>query len=285
MTYTKDYLDKLNHVKLLIDEADAVVIGAGSGLSTSAGLDYSYDRFSSLFPDFIEKYKYNHMYHAAFQEYDSLEEHFAYWSRHIYYNRYEFKDNGTYRCLYNLIKDKNYFVLTTNADHLFVKNNFDKDRLFYTQGNYGLWQCSVPCHNNTYDNFELVSEMINTQVDMKIPTDLIPYCPKCGELMTTNLRKDDTFVEDEGWHKASLCYSNFINDNKNKKVLFLELGVGLNTPGIIKYPFWNMCYQNVQSNYVVVGLDHAVIPNEIIDRSLSFEEDISEFLNILKDCN
>lgn len=281
MKSTKDCLDKIKKFKLLLEQYDTVIVGAGSGLSTASGLDYSLNRFGKLFPDFISKYGYSHMYHAAFNEYESVEEHFAYWSRHIFYNRYDFVDNGLYNKIYELISKKDYFVVTTNADHLFQKNGFDKNRLFYMQGDYGLFQCSVPCHDATYDNAQIIQDMVNQQVDLKIPSNLIPTCKKCGAVMTTNLRKDHTFVEDDGWHIANERYNKFIENNNKSKVLFLEFGVGPNTPGIIKYPFWNLVYKNDNAFYITVGLEHSVVPSEIIDRSLSFDMDINEFMELL----
>ena len=205
------------------------------------------------FSDFIEKYGFEDMYSGGFYPFESLEEHWAYWSRYILINRYMDCDNGTYQKLFELIKDKDYFVLTTNVDHQFQKAGFDKQRLFYTQGDYGLFQCSKPCHRATYDNEEVVREMLKQQKDMKIPTALIPHCPVCGKPMTMNLRADDTFVQDDGWYRAAERYSEFLRRHKETKMLLLELGVGMNTPGIIKYPFWQMAAQNPNAYYVSIN--------------------------------
>ncbi len=240
---------------------------------------YSGARFERLFSDFIKRYNLTDMYSAAFYRHKTPEEHWAYWSMHIYHNRYAPKLNSLYADLFELMKDKNYFVITTNADHLFLKNDFDKRRLFYTQGDYGLFQCSVPCHEETYDNERTIHEMVERQTELKIPTELIPYCPVCGREMTVNLRVDGTFVQDDGWYAASKRYVDFIESTKGKRVLFLELGVGYNTPGIIKYPFWEMCYQNKNSSYVCVTLDDAQYPKEIADRAFVISEDIKKVVS------
>ncbi len=269
-------IDKLKQV---LNSCDAVVIGAGAGLSASAGLLYSGERFEKNFPDFIEKYGLTDMYSSAFYPFKTPEELWAYWSRHIFLNRYQEEKNEVYTDLFNIVKNKEYFVITTNADHLFIKNGFDKQRLFYTQGDYGLWQCSTPCHEKTYDNKNTVLEMVKRQRDMKIPSDLIPYCPKCNKPMMMNLRIDVRFVEEDGWHKALKRYQTFIN--KHKKILYLELGIGDNTPSIIKYPFWQMTHKNKDSFYVCMNLNYAYIPEEIEKRSICFTADIAQTLKLL----
>ncbi len=220
-----------------IAAVDAVVVGAGAGLSTSAGFTYSGERFQKYFADFIETYGFSDMYSAGFYPFKTLEERWAYWSRHIWYNRYVPAPKDTYAKLAQLLAGKNFFVLTTNVDHQFQLAGFPKDRLFYTQGDYGLWQCSQPCHENTYDNYETVKLMVETQRDMRVSSELVPHCPRCGEPMSMNLRADHTFVEDAGWHRAAQRYQDFMAAHRADKVLYLELGVGANTPGIIKYPF------------------------------------------------
>ena len=241
---TEDYSEGIGRLAEAVKEADAVVIGAGSGLSTSAGLTYSGERFEKYFGDFIAKYHIWDMYSGGFYPYPDLEEYWAWWSRHIYYNRYVDALEPVYPNLHEVVKDKDYFVLTTNVDHQFQKAGFDKKWLFYTQGDYGLWQCSKSCHQKTYDNEDVVRRMISEQKDMKISTELIPKCPVCGAPMTMNLRCDGTFVQDEGWYAASGRYDDFIRRHKETRILFLELGVGGNTPVIIKYPFWQMTAAN-----------------------------------------
>ena len=281
MTSTKSCADDLQRLYRLLREADAVMIGAGAGLSTAAGLTYTGPRFQNHFSDFIEKYGFKDMYSGGFYPFSSLEEHWAYWSRYVFINRYADHANGTYERLLELVGGMDYFVLTTNVDHQFQKAGFDKHRLFYTQGDYGLFQCSAPCHKITYDNETSIREMIAEQKDMKIPSELIPYCPICGRPMTMNLRADDTFVQDEGWYLANQRYKDFIRRHEGLNVLFLELGVGMNTPGIIKYPFWQMTYQNPKAVYACVNLGEAFAPKEIAERAICIDGDIGEVLECL----
>ncbi len=268
-------------MKKKIENADAVVIGAGAGLSTSAGFTYSGKRFEDNFADFIEKYGFKDMYSAGFYPYKTLEEHWAYWSRYIFINRYQNAPKSVYSDLYNLVKNKNYFVLTTNVDHCFQKASFDKHKLFYTQGDYGLWQCGEPCHDKTYDNEAIVKKMVEEQENMRIPSGLIPHCPVCGAPMSMNLRADSTFVEDSGWHTAAKRYQDFIRRHKGLNILYLELGVGGNTPGIIKYPFWQMTYNNPNAAYVCINLSEAYIPTEIREQSVCIGNDIGDVLKQL----
>ena len=282
-----------------LDEADAVLIGVGAGMSTSAGFTYDGDRFRENFADFEEKYGFHDMYTGGFYPYDTQEEHWAYWSRYIYINRYMDAPKPVYRELYDLVKDKDYFVLTTNVDHCFQKAGFDKHRLFYTQGDYGLFQCSVPCHKETYDNTEIIRKMIEAQgyviaesgeinlpegivPKMEIPSELVPHCPKCGKPMSMNLRADDTFVEDEGWHKAAQRYSDFLRRHQNMKVLFLEAAVGFNTPTIVKYSFWRMAYEWEDAVYACLNYGEAFAPDEIKKKSICINGDIGAILKKLK---
>ena len=278
---TENYSEGIGRLKEAVKETDAVMIGAGSGLSASAGFTYSGERFEKYFGDFIAKYHIRDMYSGGFYTYPALEEYWAWWSRHIYYNRYVDAPRPVYPALYELVKDKDYFVLTTNVDHQFQKAGFDKKRLFYTQGDYGLWQCSKPCHQKTYDNEDAVQKMITEQRDMKIPTELIPKCPVCGAPMTMNLRCDGTFVQDEGWYAASERYNDFICRHKETHILFLELGVGGNTPGIVKFSFWRMTAENPKATYACVNLGEACAPTEIRHRSIYINADIGKVLEQL----
>lgn len=278
---TKNYSEQIKKIKEELKNADAVVIGAGAGLSTAAGFTYSGERFQKNFSDFAEKYGITDMYSGGFYPFPSLEVFWAWWSRHILINRYQKSPKPVYEKLLSLVKDKDYFVLTTNVDHCFQKAGFDKKRLFYTQGDYGLFQCSRACHDKTYDNRNIVMRMVSEQEDMRVPSELVPRCPVCGEPMTTNLRCDDKFVEDEGWHKAAERYSEFIRRHKDLRVLYLELGVGNNTPVIIKYPFWEMTAKNKNATYACINLGESVCPVEFEDRSVCIDEDINKVLDDL----
>ncbi len=286
----KDEIEVLRHA---LDTADAVVIGAGSGLSTAAGFTYSGERFQKYFADFIEMYHFKDMYSGGFYPFSSLEEHWAYWSRYIYINRYMDAPKPVYEELFRLVKDKDYFVLTTNVDHCFQKAGFDKERLFYTQGDYGLFQCSKPCRQETFDNEEAVRRMAEAQgyqiapggslilpetPSMRIPAELVPRCPHCGRPMTMNLRSDGTFVEDEGWHSAAKRYETFMENHRGQKVVFLELGVGYNTPGIIKYNFWQYAYNWQHAFYACINKGQAQVPTEIKEKSVGIDGDIGEVL-------
>ena len=279
---TKGCCDTLQRLKQEIQTADAILIGAGAGLSTSAGFTYTGKRFTDTFADFISKYGFRDMYSGGFYPFETLEEHWAYWSRYIYINRYQDAPKDTYADLLALVQGKDYFVLTTNVDHCFQKAGFDKHRLFYTQGDYGLWQCSRPCHDKTYDNEAVIRKMVAEQKDMRVPSELVPRCPVCGAPMSMNLRADSTFVEDEGWHQAAARYQDFVRRHEGMRVLYLELGVGMNTPGIIKYPFWKMVYQNPKATYACVNLSEAYCPAEIRKRSICIDEDIDKVLKKLR---
>ena len=279
---TKSCCDTLQRLKHEIRTADAILIGAGAGLSTSAGFTYTGKRFTDTFADFISKYGFRDMYSGGFYPFETLEEHWAYWSRYIYINRYQDAPKDTYADLLALVQGKDYFVLTTNVDHCFQKAGFDKHRLFYTQGDYGLWQCSRPCHDKTYDNEAVIRKMVAEQKDMRVPSELVPRCPVCGAPMSMNLRADATFVEDEGWHRAAERYQDFVRRHEGMRVLYLELGVGMNTPGIIKYPFWKMVYQNPKATYACVNLSEAYCPAEIRKRSICIDEDIGKVLKKLR---
>ena len=312
---------KDNHLKIQeaaekIKEADAVIIGSGAGLSTSAGFAYTGERFQKYFGDFGKKYGFSDMYSGGFYPYQTLEENWAYWSRYIYINRYMKAPKPVYEFLYQLVDGrmdgdissqpkKDYFVITTNVDHQFQKAGFEKERMFYTQGDYGLWQCSKPCHSRTYDNKEKIVKMVLAQgfaigergellspqtgdgqtdfgqLHMQIPSDLVPYCPVCGEPMSMNLRADDTFVEDEGWRAAAERYTDFLHRYADQRVVFLEVGVGYNTPGIIKYPFWQMTANNPEAVYICLNYKDAGAPAQIKDQSICMDGDACEMIEAL----
>ena len=271
----------IEHLKHALNDADTVIIGAGAGLSTAAGLTYSGERYEQHFADFENKYHFGDMYSGYFHHYPTTEEMWAFLSRLVYYNRYDIPPLKVYTDLFELVKSKDYFVLTTNVDHQFQNAGFDNNRLFYTQGDYGLWQCSKPCSQTTYDNEETIRKMLSQQKDMKIPSELLPKCPKCGAPLTMNLRADDKFVEDEGWHAASNRYHDFLKSHSDKKVLYLELGVGHNTPGIIKFPFWRFAQANPKATYACINLDESFGPKDLYDRCILIDGDIAEVLNQL----
>lgn len=272
---------QIERLKTALQECDAVVIGAGAGLSTSAGFEYTGERFEKYFSDFAGKYGIRDMYSGGFYPFPAKEEFWAYWSRYIFINRYMDAPKPVYENLLKLVQGKDYFVITTNVDHCFQKAGFDKKRLFYTQGDYGLFQCSEPCCDETFDNEAAIREMVDRQRDMRIPSELIPRCPHCGRPMTLNLRSDDSFVEDEGWHRAAERYENFLRTRAGQRILFLELGVGYNTPVIIKYPFWQMTAKNPAAVYACINKGQAICPNEIENRSLCIDADIGNTLSLI----
>ena len=280
---TKSCSEQLERLKAALQDCDAVVIGAGSGLSAAAGFTYAGERFEQHFSDFAQKYGIRDMYSGGFYPFPTQEEFWAYWSRYIYINRYLDAPKPVYDNLLKLVADKDYFVITTNVDHCFQKAGFDKKRLFYTQGDYGLFQCSEPCCQETFDNEAVIRQMMERQEDMKIPTELLPVCPHCGKPLTMNLRSDDGFVEDEGWHRAAGRYENFLRVRAGQKTLFLELGVGYNTPVIIKYPFWQMTAKNPNAIYACINQGQAVCPQEIEQRSICMDADIGQALQNLSD--
>ena len=280
---TKGCSEPMEQLKAALQDSDAVVIGAGSGLSTAAGFIYTGERFETYFSDFARKYGFRDMYSGGFYPFDTLDEYWAYWSRYIYINRYQDAPKPVYEDLFKLVQDKDYFVITTNVDHCFQKAGFDKKRLFYTQGDYGLFQCSEPCCQETFDNEAVICEMVKRQENMKIPTELLPTCPHCGKPLTMNLRCDDTFVEDEGWHRAAERYENFLRTRADEKILFLELGVGYNTPVIIKYPFWQMTAKNPNAIYTCINQGQAACPPEIKKQSICMDADIGQVLHSLSD--
>ena len=275
---TKSCSEPMERLKAALQDCDAVVIGAGAGLSTAAGFTYTGERFEKYFSDFAAKYGIQDMYSGGFFPFATPEEHWAYWSRYIYINRYMDAPKPVYDAILKLVQDKDYFVITTNVDHCFQKAGFDKKRLFYTQGDYGLFQCSEPCCQKTFDNEAVILEMVKRQENMKIPSELLSVCPHCGKPLTMNLRSDDKFVEDEGWHRAAERYENFLRTRAGGKILFLELGVGYNTPVIIKYPFWQMTAKNPNAIYACINQGQAVCPQEIEKQSICIGKDISGVL-------
>ena len=289
---------KIQELKERIGRADAVIIGAGAGLSTAAGFVYTGERFDRYFSDFSRKYGFRDMYSGGFYPYRTQEEFWAYWSRYIWINRYTEASESTYADLFRLVRGKDYFVLTTNVDHCFQKAGFDKKRLFYTQGDYGLFQCSLPCCKKTWDNEAAIRSMVLSQgfvvgadnelvlpggktASMSVPSGLLPKCPNCGRPLTMNLRSDDRFVEDEGWRKAAEEYEAWLTAHRHGKVVYLEIGVGYNTPGIIKYGFWQQVYRNPEAAYACLNMEESRIPEEIADRSILIGGDSGQVIREL----
>lgn len=295
---TDGFSAQIERLRRALDEADAVIIGAGAGLSAAAGFTYSGERFERYFSDFAAKYGFRDMYTGGFYPFPSQEEFWAYWSRYIFINRYQNAPKSVHEDLLKLVRDKDYFVITTNVDHCFQKAGFDKKRLFYTQGDYGLFQCSGPCCQETFDNGKTIRAMVEAQgftvadgaltppagtaPKMAVPSELVPRCPHCGRPMTMNLRSDDKFVEDEGWHAAAERYENFLRTRSGQRLLFLELGVGRNTPGIIKYPFWRMAAKDPRAVYACVNSGEAVTMCGLEDRSILIDGDIGAVLSAQK---
>ncbi|MGI6203919.1 MAG: SIR2 family NAD-dependent protein deacylase [Anaerovoracaceae bacterium] len=295
---TDDYDRQTEILRDQLSEADAVLIGAGSGLSTAAGLTYSGERFRKYFGDFAEKYGIGDMYSGGFYPFGDPETYWAWWSRHIYCNRYVKAPSDVYPALLSIVRDKDYFVLTTNVDHQFQMNGFDKARLFYTQGDYGLLQSVDPGIRKTYDNEEIIMKMMEAQgfvrdadgvfqppengkLKMEVPQELIPKCPDDGSDMTVNLRSDDTFVQDDGWYGARDRYLDYVRRHERDRILYLELGVGMNTPVIIKFPFWQAVEKNPKAFYVCINMGEAAVPKELKSRSLCIDRNIADVLHAL----
>lgn len=283
-----------------LSQCDCCVVGAGSGLSAAAGLTYAGERFERYFGDLIEKYGLTDMYSAGFYPFPSPEDFWGYWCRHIWVNRYMPAPEDVYEMLLQLIGAKDYFVVTTNVDHCFQKSGFDKGRLYYMQGDYGLFQCSRPCCQKTWDNFDQMRAMVEAEgfgignggalvlpnpsaLKTVIPTELVPTCPECGAPATTNLRVDDRFVEDDGLRRARNRYYDYLESHmaSGKRILFLELGVGFNTPVVIKYPFWQMTARSNNAIYACMNMGGASVPKEIGSRSICINDDINEALTRL----
>lgn len=301
--FMKDYSEKINKIRKVINEADYVLIGAGSGLSTAAGIEYGGKRFEDNFQDYIKKYNMTDMYTAGFYPFESLEEKWGYWAKHIYKNNVGMVGTPLYEKLLKLIEDKKYFVITTNVDDQFVKSGFPSQKVFATQGSYNYFQCSKGCHTELYKNTDIIKEMVeNIDEDLKIPSKLVPICPKCGEPMDTNLRKDNYFVEDMHWFKQQNAYQKFINEAKDNKTVLLEFGIGFNTPAIIRFPFesmtvkipkwtlvrFNRHYLEVAVNFhktlKLVSIDDITdygLPDDFKDRYIPVSEDIGKVIDEL----
>ena len=278
-----DKLELIKKLKLSIEKSDYILIGAGAGLSVSAGFSYDGERFDKYFSEYKDRYGLTDMYSAGFYNYHTLEDFWGYFSLLVYVNRYDIPADETHLNLLEIIKNKNYFVITTNVDGRFEEAKFDKEKLFKVQGDYSLFQCSLPCKQETFYNEKEIREMVKSRKDLKIPKELIPKCPHCGRNMSMNLRCDNTFVQDDNWYYSMDRYKKFLDESKNKNILFLELGVGYNTPAIIKYSFWDMALKNENSIYASVNLNDSYAPDNLKERSICIESDISNTIKLLKD--
>lgn len=273
----------INKIKKCIDEADAILIGAGAGLSSSAGIDYSRESFKKNFPELVSTYCMTDMYTSSFYEFDTEEERWSYWAKHINYSFISPPSLKAYKELFEIVKDKNYFVITTNVDGQFIKSGFDKKRVFEVQGSYGKMQCSVGCHNKLYDNTELVKRMLESKDNLRVDSNLVPKCPVCGKKMEINIRKDAFFIEDDNWKNLNTAYEKFINDNIDKKLVLIELGVGFNTPGIIRFPFEQLTYDNDNITLIRINDKYNDMAYEIKEKSFCIKEDCSKAIsNILE---
>ena len=290
---------QIERLKQALAEAEAVFIGTGAGMSTAAGYTYTGERFDRYFGDFAAKYGFRDMYSGGFTAFESPEEQWAFWSRYVWINRYAPIPGNIYADLLEAVRGRDYFVLTTNVDHCFQRAGFDKQRIFYPQGDYGLFQCSEPCCRETWDNEEPIRQMVlaqgytipgngtllppeNGQPAMRIPKELLPVCPHCGKPMSMNLRADGTFVQDAGWDAACARYERFVEGHRSARILYLEIGVGFNTPGIVKYNFWRQTFDNPNAMYVCLNFSEAYAPKEIADRSVCIDGDSAEVIAALK---
>lgn len=275
------YEEQIKLASTYIKNADYILIGAGAGLSSAAGLTYSGKRFEENFKEFIDKYGMTDMYSAGFYPFPSEEARWGYWSKHSYINRIEPEGLPLYRQLLKIIESKDYFVLTTNVDYQFQKSGFDESRIFAIQGDYGLIQCMHGCHNKTYDAIEMFNQMNQAVKDCLVPSYMVPKCPVCGGPMTMNLRCDQYFVEDEKWNIAADYFDKFLKTIKNKKIVLLELGVGFNTPAIIRFPFEKMMRENNNATLVRLNLDEAIVPKNFGKRAVGINEDLNKSISDL----
>lgn len=280
---TLNEVSSLSQAELLIelvDEAEAIVIGIGAGMSAAAGFTYVGKRFTDAFPDFISKYRFFDMLQASLFEYEDLQEYWAFQSRFSLLNFFDQPVGQAYLNLRKIIKGKNYHIITTNADNAFYAAEYDMDKVFRIQGEYGLWQCVNHCHQQTYQNEALIREMVEKQSHMKVPKELVPYCPKCGAPLEVNKRTiEKGMVEDSHFHEQKHRYEQFINDNNGKKVLYLEIGVGHTTPQLIKQPFQQMTEDNEQALFVTMNQKDYFIPRNIRSRTIRLDKDIAEILH------
>lgn len=279
----EEYNSRIIQAKQAIKQADYIIIGAGAGLSTAAGLLYSGEKFKKDFKEFIEKYHFEDLYSASFYNFKTQEEKWAFFAKMIKLNRYNETPLKLYQELYEIVKNKEYFVLSTNVDGQFYNSGFDRKKVFEIQGDYSYLQCENACHNKLYNNRDLVEKWLQNTKDCEIPSNLIIKCPVCGGNMDMNLRKDENFVQDEHWYEMSQRYDEFLNKIQNKNVVLLEIGVGFNTPGIIRFPFEQMTANNVKTTLIRINKDYPLPMLEIRNRTISFDEDTNKIIEDLKE--
>lgn len=277
------YTEQIQLAAKAIEEAECILIGAGAGLSAAAGLTYGGKRFQDNFPEFIEKYGMTDMYSAGFYPFPSEEARWGYWSKHVYVNRIEPDALPLYKTLYKLVKDKKYFVLTTNADHQFYKAEFGRENIFATQGDYGLIQCLKGCHNKVYDDTEMVNQMHQARRDCLVPSYMVPKCPVCGGPMTMNLRCDQYFVEDEAWHEAESHFEKFVKECQSRNTVLLELGIGFNTPTIVRFPFEKLAQKRKNMTLIRLNMDEAIVPESLGDRAIGINADMAQSVKDILD--
>lgn len=282
---TTPYEEQIKQAAKQIKEADRILIGAGAGLSTAAGLTMGGSRFTDNFKDFIEKYGgpyMRDMYCAGFYPFPSEQAKWGYWSKSGMVNRVLPGALPLYKKIYKLVETKEHFVLTTNVDHQFLLSGFDEENVFATQGDYGLIQCKRGCHPKTYDAVKRFKQMDAARRDCSIPSYMVPKCPVCGGPMEMNLRSDQYFVEDEAWHKSEKRFGEFLRKCENQKTVLLELGVGFNTPTIIRFPFEKLVREHKDMSLIRLNLDEAVVPEEFEERVIGIDEDMVKSVEDLR---
>lgn len=275
------YKKRLEQAKRALEGAEYVLLGGGAGLSAAAGITYSGKRFTEHFEPFINKYGFTDLYTSSFYPFRTEEENWAYWAKHISINRFEIGATRLYEDLFQLVKEKEYFVISTNVESQFVKAGFPEDKVFEIQGDYSYLQCEKGCHDTLYYNEAVVKEMIEQTRDCRIPTDLVPKCPVCGGRMDVNLRKNGYFVQDEKWYESERRYKEFLSSTTEERIVYAELGVGFNTPGIIRYPFERMTYNNVNATLIRFNLEHPEGAPENKFRTIAFTEDMQKIVRDL----
>lgn len=272
---------RMERAKAALREADCVLIGGGAGLSAAAGLEYGGKRFQSQFAPFIRKYGLTDMYSAGFYPFPTQEEKWAYWAKHILVNRYDPPAAALYAALRRMAGGTDFFVITTNVDGQFAKAGFPPEKLFATQGDYRYLQCARGCHDRLYDNEALVREMAAHTVNCQIPSELVPRCPVCGGRMAVHLRCDPYFVQNNAWYDAQNRYEQFLRHAAGRRVVLLELGVGYQTPVIIRYPFEQITFQNKKATLIRLNRDDPGGAKENAARTIAFNEDMTEVIGAL----